>query len=281
MPGLESCSVLVEGLDHPEGVCVTRDGTLYAGGEAGQVYRIDLDSADAPRPREIANTKGFLLGLAADGNGRLVACDVARRELLRIDPETGSVEVLSNGTRERPMINPNWPAFAPDGSLYVTDSGGWQADDGCIYRIAPDGATTIWSTASRAFPNGCCLDAEATGLYVLESTSGALVRIPFADPTRREVIAEVGGVPDGCAIDTQGRIYVCFYRPDRIVRVTPAGEIELLADDPNGTLLSAPTNGVWIGPGRDRFVTGNLGRWHLTVCDFDATGVPLHYPELP
>ena len=33
----------VTGLDHPEGVAVARDGTLYAGGEAGQVYRISPD----------------------------------------------------------------------------------------------------------------------------------------------------------------------------------------------------------------------------------------------
>ena len=30
----------VTGLDHPEGIAVGLDGTLYAGGEAGQIYRI-------------------------------------------------------------------------------------------------------------------------------------------------------------------------------------------------------------------------------------------------
>ncbi len=29
--------------DHAEGVAVAREGTLYAGGEAGQVYRISPD----------------------------------------------------------------------------------------------------------------------------------------------------------------------------------------------------------------------------------------------
>ena len=36
-------SVFVEGLDHPEGIAWGLDGYAYAGGEAGQVYRIDVD----------------------------------------------------------------------------------------------------------------------------------------------------------------------------------------------------------------------------------------------
>ena len=32
-----------DGLDHPEGVTVGPDGTVYAGGEAGQIYRVALD----------------------------------------------------------------------------------------------------------------------------------------------------------------------------------------------------------------------------------------------
>ena len=36
-------SVFVEGLDHPEGIAWGLDGHAYAGGEAGQVYRIDVE----------------------------------------------------------------------------------------------------------------------------------------------------------------------------------------------------------------------------------------------
>ena len=37
---LASFGTVATGLDHPEGVTVGPDGLLYAGGEAGQVYRI-------------------------------------------------------------------------------------------------------------------------------------------------------------------------------------------------------------------------------------------------
>ena len=36
-------SVLVDGLDHVEGIAWGLDGYCYAGGEAGQIYRIDVE----------------------------------------------------------------------------------------------------------------------------------------------------------------------------------------------------------------------------------------------
>ena len=278
--GLASVGVLAEGLDHPEGVTVDADGVLYAGGEAGQVYRVDPDDGSV---EEVASTGGFLLGLCADGDGLLYCCDVARREVLRVSPSSGEVSVYSTGAPGRPFVNPNWPVFDDAGNLYVTDSGGWKADDGCIMRITPSGETIVWSDASTGFPNGAALSADGRALYVLESTTPALVRVPILDDGSagsREVLATLHGVPDGCALDTEGRVYVCYYRPDCIDRVWPDGRVEQLADDPEGTLLSAPTNGVWLEPERTRLVVGNLGRWHLSVCEFGAVGIPLRYPRL-
>ncbi|MGH2807051.1 MAG: SMP-30/gluconolactonase/LRE family protein [Actinomycetota bacterium] len=270
--------VLVEGLDHPEGVTVAADGTLYAGGEAGQIYRVDPSTGTVD---QIATTGGFLLGLCADGDGRLYCCDVARREVMRFDPNGGALLVYSTGSPDRAFVNPNWPAFDDNGNLYVTDSGGWKEDNGCIMRVDATGTTTVWSEASTAFPNGCALSADGLSLYVLESTAPALIRIPIGEPDRRDVIASLSGVPDGVALDTDGRAYVFYYRPDRIDRVDPDGAIETLAEDPEGTLLSAPTNGVWLEPDRTRLVVGSLGRWHLTECDFGATGIRLRYPTIP
>jgi hypothetical protein len=55
--------------------------------------------------------------------------------------------------------------------------------------------------------------------------------------------------------------------------------MEVIAEDPQGTWLSAPTNIVFVGAARDRLVSSNLGRWHLTLLDVDLRGAPLHYPE--
>ncbi|MCA1832063.1 MAG: SMP-30/gluconolactonase/LRE family protein [Actinomycetota bacterium] len=278
--GLENLKVLAEGLDHPEGVTVDPTGVLYAGGEAGQIYRVDVRSGGV---EQVATTGGFMLGLCADASGLLYCCDVGRKEVVRIDPHTGDVTVYSNGTPDRPMVNPNWPVFDDTGNLYVTDSGSWKQNDGCILRIDAGGKTSLWTAEATGFPNGAALSADGESLFVLESTTPALVRIPIrADGSAgpREVVTNLVGVPDGCAIDTEGRVYVFYYRPDRIDRVSPDGRVEILAEDPEGTLLAAPTNGVWLAPERRRLVVGSLGRWHLTECDFNATGIPLRYPKV-
>lgn len=275
---MNGLKVLAENLDHPEGVAVAPDGTLYAGGEAGQIYRVDPATGAV---EQIATTGGFLLGLCADGRGRLYCCDVARREVLRFDPGDGSLQVYSRGSRIRGFVNPNWPVFDDGGNLYVTDSGTWKGNDGCIMRIDVSGETTVWSEACRRFPNGCALSADGRFLYVLESTAPALVSISVDRPNDHEVIAPLQGVPDGIALDTEGRAYIFYYRPDRIDRISPDGTIETLAEDPEGTILAAPTNGAWLEPERRRLVVGSLGRWHLTECDFGATGIPLRYPDLP
>ncbi len=88
-----------------------------------------------------------------------------------------------------------------------------------------------------------------------------------------------GTVPDGVALTAEGGIVVACYRPDRIVHVDATGAVETIAEDPQGTLLAAPTNVVFVGADRARLVSANLGRWHLTLVDSGLHGVPLHHPE--
>jgi hypothetical protein len=118
-------TTLAEGLDHPEGATVGPDGTVYAGGEAGQIYRIAPDGT----PEAYADTGGFLYGVTVDGGGNVYGCDMGRGEIVRVDP-TGAVTTYSRGTEEHPLRVPNFAAFDDAGVLYVTESGDWGADDG-------------------------------------------------------------------------------------------------------------------------------------------------------
>src|SRR5438477_3100807 len=72
MPATE---VLVDGLDHPEGVAWDPGaGVLWAGGEDGQLYRVDVDARTFV---EAARAPGFVLGLAVDGRSRVAVTAVA------------------------------------------------------------------------------------------------------------------------------------------------------------------------------------------------------------
>jgi sugar lactone lactonase YvrE len=255
---------LADGLDHPEGVCWDPDaGVLYAGGELGQLYRVSLDGA----VEEVARFPWFVLGVAVDGRGRVIAC-CKHAGVWAWDGT--DVEPVSDG-----FAFANYPAFGPDGTLYVSDSGsGWGANDGCI-RAGGD----VLSRDAPHFTNGLAVSPDGAWLWVAESFRPRIGRVDLASGAYEEVVQIEGTVPDGLAFDDAGGVVISCYRPDRVYRLSAAGELTILAEDPQGTLLAAPTNVCFAGAALDRIVIANLGRWHLTAIDDSGLrGVPLHRP---
>jgi gluconolactonase len=276
---LDIFSELAGGLDHPEGVTTGSDGRVYAGGEAGQIYAISLDG----RVGEVASTGGFIYGVTTDGAGNVYACDFGRGQIARIAPG-GRIEAYSTGTRSNPLRVPNFAAFDDAGNLFVTDSGGWGDDDGLVFRVTPGGETVVWSDQVARFPNGCCLDAEGDALLVIESHGRCVTRIPFVGDgdagAPEHVVGLPGSQPDGMALAIDGTLFVGCYRPDRIYRIPPGGEPEILVEDPDGVVLNQPTNLTFIGPSLDLLAVASLGGWSIMTADVGVTGLPLRYPAV-
>lgn len=86
-------------------------------------------------------------------------------------------------------------------------------------------------------------------------------------------------VPDGVALGRDGGFYIACYRPDVIYRFHVDDGLSVLAEDRRGTVISAPTNTVFAGPGLDVMVVPNLGRWHLTRICAGVQDLPLNYPS--
>jgi gluconolactonase len=269
-------------LQHPEGVVwdpVRK--VLFAGGDGGELYRITLDGQSEQVLQLPAGA--FLLGLALDAAGRIYACDRGRAMLLRIDPDSTTVEELSVGTVERPMHTPNYPAFLPNGSLLVSDSGLWGEDTGVIFRVEPDGRTAVWARAPARFTNGLCLAPDATAVYVAESRGERVWTLPLDSsgrPRAPELVVRIpGAVPDGLAFDATGRLYVACYRPDAVMWIdVERREHGVLVQDPTGITLAAPTNIAFAGEQRDVLVTANLGGYHLNAMQLDVSGEPIVRP---
>ena len=275
-------SILVEGLDHPECVACGMDGYAYAGGEAGQLYRIDIERREFS---QIASTgDGFVAGMALDSSNNIYACDVGNHCVRKVTPG-GVVTVYSSGPSDEPLRTPNYPVFDPQGNMYVSDSGDWKGDNGLIYKIKPGGEAEAWSREPRTFPNGMCLGPGGDFLYVVVSLNPpSVVRIKIQGDGSAgavETVVELPQtVPDGVAFDTEGNLFISCYRPDRIYRLAPSGQLDVLADDWEGTLIAAPTNIAFCGRERNTLLSANLGRWHITRYEAETTGLALHYPDL-
>ena len=265
----------VTGLDHPEGLAVGRDGTLYAGGEAGQVYRI---SSDGKKVETLANTGGFCLGLTLDQEESIYVCDLRRRALIKVS-QRGSVTVVADAVGDRKFTCPNFSVFDSRGNLYFSDSGQWKQANGVVCCMRANGRVEVFAERPFHFANGLALDAAEQYLYVVESNLDRVVRIEIKSDggaSAPEVYAEgLARVPDGMAFDANGNLYVTTYASNCIYRVRPDRQVNLLCQDVENLLLCQPTNCAFGGANFDQLFVGNLGRDHISVLDLKIKGQPL------
>ena len=82
------------------------------------------------------------------------------------------------------------------------------------------------------------------------------------------------------AITDDGGLIISCYRPDVIYRWHVDDGLTVIAADPRGTTIVAPTNVVFADHDHSLLVVPNLGRWHLSRGRFGVRGVPLHYPTI-
>lgn len=267
-------------LYHPEGVAWGPDGRVYAGGEAGQVYRLEL-SGDAAE--EYANTGGNMLGIALDSDANAYVCDMGLRQVVRVAAD-GTWAPYSSGLPDRQMRLPNWPVFDDQGRLYVTDSGEWGGRDGLIWRILPGGQTEVWDESASGFPNGMCLAADGSTLFVVESSPPLISRLEIRDDGsagQRSIVVELPRtVPDGVALDADGGLFISLYNPNIVYRFSPDGELVVMYDDWEQLRLLAPTNVAFAGEDLKTLIIANLFGRNLATAPVGIPGLPLRYPKL-
>ena len=261
-------------LDHPEGLAVHSDGSIWCGGERGQIYRIEPDGSSM---EQIASSDGFSQGMAFDAEDNLYVCDLVHAGVMKLDTKSGSLEKFADGAEGRGINIANYPVFDAEGRLYVSDSHAFKEPGPGIFRFQADGSGELWYEEPIDFANGLAFSPDWRHLYVAETFGNAVFRVPVEDdgsPGTREEVASLPGVlPDGLAFDTAGNLYVACYEPSQVLRISPEAEVKRLIGDEEAHLFCHPTNLAFRG---GTLFTANLGRWHLTAVETAAEGLPLY-----
>lgn len=245
-------------LQRPECILAERDGTLWSADARGGVMRIGVDGSQHLIVQEAdahfnvgADAAASLLsgtlpnGLAFAANGDFLISNFGTDRLERMSRDgrtqvlmdsidgvpLGKVNFVLRDSKERiwitvsTKVNPWSDAICQglaDGYIVLVDKG--------VARIVADGFH---------FTNEIRLDAKEEWLYVAETTAKRVSRLRvLADGSLgdREVYgpASLGsGCIDGIAFDAYGNLWATMIFADRLVAITPDGELLEIFDDGN------------------------------------------------
>jgi sugar lactone lactonase YvrE len=261
-------------LDHPEGIAVHRDGSVWCGGERGQVYKF---SPNGSSMEQVASTGGYCLGMTFDGADNLYVCDLKHQAVMKLDSKSGALEMFADGAGGRGLRIPNFPVFDNAGRLYVSDSHAFKEPGPGVFRFNADGSGELWYGEPINFANGLAISADGRYLYVSETFGNTVSRIPIEDDgsagVREEFVSLPGVLPDGLAFDVDGNLYIACYEPSQVLHVAPDRRVARLIGDEEAHLFCHPTN---LAFRNGTLFTTNLGRCHITAVETTAEGLPLY-----
>jgi hypothetical protein len=266
---------------YPANALVAADGTVYAGtfksftdasdtgpskvfafspgGQIERTYTIAGQTADTPHGVQVA---------ATDRAGMLYLLDQAPARVIKLNPRTGAQTTwatfasvpactgapngdCTDGSAGNPP-EPDFAAWGPDGSLYVTDY-----NQSLIWRVPPGGGkATVWFTSSLlngiiVGPAGIELMPDRDTLMLDSGGGGSDVSTGKLYTLSIEANGQPGALhqlwesapaqaPDGFAIARSGDVYVALVGPtgNQVVELSSqGGEIAEVPANPVANML--------------------------------------------
>lgn len=314
----------------PEGIAIAANGHVFVGTHASAASTSSAPSKlfeyDAAgqllgeiviQGQQLDATHG-LTGMAFDGNGILFALDRAPPRVLMIDPNTGAQatyatfhDVAPCGQGGAPgdcsatvtdlAAFPDYPVFAPDGTLYVTD-----IQQALLWRVPRGGGEAqVWLTDVRlegAFgPNGIQFLSDGQTLLFAQTGSqppgtpdpgnGILYTLPVqADGSPGELAVFWQGQPldgpDGFAIAASGNVYVALAGANQLLVLSPTGEERVPATPVDNAMLPVPFDtpasvafqGESVVMTNQSYFAGNSASWVVYDIFAGELALPLFEP---
>lgn len=269
-------------LRRPECILAERDGTLWTADARGGVVRISPDGSqrlivqtedshfDLERSKETSLLSGTLPnGLAFDRNGDILISNFGTDRLERMT-RTGETTVILDSLDGQQLGKVNFVLRDRKDRIWITvstminpwsDAINASLADGAIILLDNKGARIV--ADGFQFTNEIRFDEKEEWLYVAETTGKRVTRLrvqPDGSLTDREIFGPscLGeGVIDGIAFDSYGNLWATMIFADRLVAITPDGDLlELLNDgDPTETARF-----------EDAFATGDAVPFDITLA---------------
>lgn len=295
------------GLDRPEDVAVDRAGRVFASDRRCAVAELLPDGSFV----RLGPKAGAPNGINPDTQGRIVIANFGLEDgglgpLERFDPATGKRVPLLTEVDGRRLTSSNYPVLDSAGNTWCSHStdAPTLADaldgraDGFLFVLRPDGSSSIVAEGLR-FPNGLALSADERFLFCAQTSAGDVLRFPIlpgARLGRRErygprlgFVARMKinprlrlpgwftrflGYTDGIGFDAEGNLWVCLVAANKIVAITPSGQVVTVAHDPSGKLINNPTNVSWGGPDLKDLYIGSIRADYVLKARSPVAGQP-------
>jgi gluconolactonase len=260
------------GLERPEDVAVDRGGRVFATDPHVGAREILPDGS----LRSVGETRlpGVINGISMDLQGRILMANLgaAEREpggLERLDPATGERVVLLRTVEGRKLTSCNYPMVDRSGNIWCSNSIAGETfddvadklpSDGFVFVLRPDGTSSVVAEG-LGFANGLAMSADERFLFCCQSFASNVIRYPVLPGARlgpgEQYGPRLGGVrspgdplgdrkalgyPDGCAFDVEGNLWVTLFWANKVVAITPTGELLTIIDDPHEEIVGAPSN---------------------------------------
>jgi sugar lactone lactonase YvrE len=317
---------------YPANALVAADGTVYAGtfhsftassdngpskvfafspsGQLERSYTITGQTPQKPHGVQVA---------ATDRSGTLYLLDQDPARVLKLDPKTGQQSTWATFASVPACVagqpagactdgpggsapEPDFAAWGPDGSLYVTDF-----NQALIWRIPPNGgAAKVWLTdpsfnGTVAGPAGIELLSDGrtlmfdTGAGGTDPATGKLYTVSIESggrpgPLRQLWESAPAEAPDGFAVARSGDVYVALVGPfaNAVVELSPQGqEVARVPANPVANALSpvpfdAPGSVTFDGQhvlvANQSVFAGNTADMALLEIAVGETGLPVSLP---
>ena len=258
----DSIRMLGHDLQRPECILAERDGTIWAADARGGVMRIGADGGQqlitpytentgegstgaASFEERYVQAQGSLPnGLAFAENGDFIIANWGTDAIERMTRD-GRLYTLCTEIDGQPLGKANFPLRDSKGRTWfsvTTREEPWtrqvntRTPDGYIALIDERGIRIVAEGFNGT--NEIRFDEREEWLYIVESTGRRISRMRAridGTLTDREVYgpSELEGHPDGFAFDSYGNLWVTLIFLDKLVAITPEGEVLTLLDDSN------------------------------------------------